>query len=480
MKVCRSILVLRASTTPAARRPTTIEEIDMPSRDLSLRVSYLYALLTGIVALFTLVWLFMHPAIAVDLATLLAFALFAVLLSTFRIPIGKTGEVGLTGAVLLGAALVGGPAWGGWVGFIAGLVTGLIARPASSVGREQWASTAATALFSGGRNTLSVAIAWWAYQGLGGRRVPLSLDAAQTLAVIVLCMSYAIVRCLWLWILLFLRRMAMGQPRDGQLTPTCFLAEVLPLPTSVLVAATFVWLGWPYFLLLALLFIGLSALMRRMVESSHAQQEELTLLRMIGQIKDLIVRTPEAIVPLSNLAYQICEQFAPADKFELGLYDASYTHVHIQVSTENGTRLPPMHIPITPKWEWLSELTTTQRLEDRPQIEQLPFSLPPLGRDRTPRSALFVPIPAPIAEATASSESLSGTAVDAVATGHVEAGKQPPPPSPIGAMVLLSAQAEAFSERDAYLVTVLAAQLTPALARAGLPQGIPTASPKRR
>jgi hypothetical protein len=117
----------------------------MPSRDLSLRVSYLYALLTGIVGLFILIWLFVHPAISVDLATLLAFTLFAVLLSYFRISIGKTGEVGLTGAVLLGAALIGGPAWGGWVGFITGLVTGLIVRPAPPTGREQWASTAATA-----------------------------------------------------------------------------------------------------------------------------------------------------------------------------------------------------------------------------------------------------------------------------------------------------------------------------------------------
>jgi len=131
----------------------------MPSRDLGQRVSYLYALLTGIVGLLTLIWLFMHPAISVDLATLLAFTLFAILLSYFRIPIGKTGEVGLTGAVLLGAALVGGPAWGGWAGFITGLVTGLIALPTPPTGREQWAPKAATALFYGGRNTLAVAIA---------------------------------------------------------------------------------------------------------------------------------------------------------------------------------------------------------------------------------------------------------------------------------------------------------------------------------
>ncbi len=55
-------------------------------------------------------------------------------------------------------------------------------------------------------------------------------------------------------------------------------------------------------------------------------------------------------------------------------------------------------------------------------------------------------------------------------------GQGAPPPSPIGAMVLLSTQAEAFSEHEAYLVTLLAAQLAPALAHAGLAHGTITGS----
>jgi hypothetical protein len=443
----------------------------MPSTDLGRRVSYLYALLTGTAALFALVWLFAHPETSVDLATLLGLTVFAILLSVFRIPVGRTGEVGLTGAVLLGVALIGGPAWAGWASFITGLVAGLIAHPAPPTSREQWASTAATALFGGGTNTLAVAVAWWAYQGLGGRRIPLALDTPQALALIVLCLTYASMRCLWLWLALVLRRTAVGQSRAGLLTPACFLAELFPLPTALLVAATFVWLGWSYFLLLALLFIGLSALGRRMVESLYDQQEELALLREIGQIKDLVARTPDATAPLSNLAYQICTQFAPCEKFELGLYDASYTHVHIQVSTENGARLPPMHIPITPKWEWLSELEAAQCLREPQEIDQLPFSLPPLGRDRAPRSALFVPIPAP----AAGNGTASGT--DAEENGS---GNHAPQASPVGAMVLLSTQAGAFSERDAYLIGILAAHLTPALERAGLPQGMVTGSLRPR
>jgi hypothetical protein len=447
----------------------------MPSRDTGQRITYLYALLTGVVGLLTLVWLFMHPASAVDLAPLLAFTTFAILLSYLRIPVGSTGEVGLAGAVLLGAAWVGGSAWGGWAGFITGLVTGLIPLSAPSTGREHWTSRAATALFDGGRNIIAVAIAWWAYQGLGGSRVPLSLDATQAIAVIVLCLVYASVRCLWLWVLLFLQRTAADRSRKVVLTPTCFLAEVLPLPTAVLVAATFVWLSWPYFLLLALLFLGLSALAHRLVESLHDLQAEVTLLHRTAQIKDEIARTPPAIVPLSNLAYEICAQIAPSDKFELGLYDASYTHVHIQVSTEDDTRLPPMHIPITPKWEWLSELAETQHLTDGEQIEQLPFSLPPLGKDHPPRSALFVPIPSPEEGSPAPGQ----TGDETTSATPIEPGtsrQSAVPPSPIGAMVLLSAQAEAFSAHEAYLLTLLAAQLAPALSRAGLLHGTITGS----
>lgn len=191
MKICN---LARASAY--LQRPIAPKGVAMPGRDTGPRTSYLYALLTGVVGLFTLIWLFMHPASAVDLATLLAFTLFAILLSYLRIPIGHMGEVGLTGAVLLGAALVGGPAWGGWAGFITGLVTGLISLPVPPTRREQWASRAATALFDGGRNIFAIAVAWWAYQGLGGSRVPLSLNAMQTLAVIVLCLIYASVRCL--------------------------------------------------------------------------------------------------------------------------------------------------------------------------------------------------------------------------------------------------------------------------------------------
>jgi hypothetical protein len=448
----------------------------MPSRGLGQRTSYLYALLTGLVGLLTLIWLFMRPAIVVDLSTLLAFTLFAILLSYLQIPIGRSGEVGLTGAVLLGAALVGGPAWGGWAGFITGLVTGLIPLPASRTAREQWASRAATALFDGGRNIFAITVAWWAYQGLGGSRVPLTFDAMRTLAVIVLCLTYASVRCLWLWVLFTLQRTADGPSRTDPLTPICFLAQALPLPTAVLVAATFVWLGWPYFLLLAFLFLGLSALMHRMVEVLHNLQTETALLRRTGQIKDQIAHTPQAIVPLSNLAFEICAQIAPFDKFELGLFDPSCTHVYIQVSTEDDARLPPMHIPITPKWEWLSELAATQRFDAPEQIEQLPFSLPPLGQDRMPRSALFVPIPSPGVEERTMLEAPPGAGAGEASTDPGASRREAPAPSPIGAMVLLSAQAGAFSAREAHLVTLLAAQLAPALARAGLPHSAVTGS----
>jgi hypothetical protein len=298
----------------------------------------------------------------------------------------------------------------------------------------------------------------------------------QTLAVVVLCLTYAGVRCLWLWILLLLRGTAVGGSRPGVLSPTCFLAEVLPLPSAVLVAATFVWLGWPYFLLLAFLFIGPSALMHRMVERLHALHDELALLRRTGQIKDRIVRTPQEIGPLSSLAYELCAQIAPCDKFELGLYDASYTHVYIQVSTEDDTRLPPMHIPITPKWEWLSELAATQRLNDQDQIEQLPFSLPPLGKDGAPRSALFVPILSAVSETAAPSEAQPGAGTSEGANSARVPDQEMPPSSPIGAMVLLSTEAEAFSEREAYLIDFLAAQLALALGGAGLPHGIITGS----
>jgi hypothetical protein len=417
----------------------------MSDVQLRQRLGHLYALLTGMAGLFVLAWLFAHPIASVDLPALLAFTLIALVASYFRVPIACTGEeLGLDGAVLLGATLAGGPVLGGWAAFVTGLVRGFVPIPVHPVSTRRWQDSVSAALLNGGRDVIALVAAWWAYQGLGGRTVPASLGITQTLAVIILCFTYALVRCLWTWPFLALQRAIPRQQRSPLITPASFLLELAPLPIAVLTAVTFVYLGWSFFLLLALVFIGMGAAMRGMHEHNNALQDKIAALQKTGRIKEAIAATPPDVGALCALAHQLCQEVVSAPKFELGLCDSTYTSINIQVSVTDDVRLPPMRIPLTPQWEWLCECRESQLVRDETQIEQLPFALPPIGPDRVPRSAIFVPI---------------------VASPGIEPGEsaQAPPEEVIGGIVLQSPAPGTFSTHDMEHVAEIARRVGTAI-----------------
>lgn len=409
----------------------------MPRMGSRHRLAYLYALLTGSIGLFVLIRLFMQQTMAVDLATLLAFSLTAVIVSYFRVPIGKdSGQVGLDGAVLLGATLAGGPALGGWVSFITGLVTSILPLPSRADATARWADSASMALLNGGRNVIATSVAWWAYRGLEGRVAPTIIDTTQALAVVILCVTFAIVRTTWLWPISALGTRPARQAPSTLTSITAVLAELIPLPIALLTAATFTRLGWSFFLLLVYVFVGLGALMRQMLVKMHELQERIDTIELTGEITRAIAQAEPDIGTLCTLAYQLCQQFVPLPKFELGLYDNTYAHVNIQISVNNNEKLPPMRIPITPQWEWLSEREEPHLILGKALLDQLPFSLSPIGKDQTPESAIFVPI--------------------AARGEQGPDGDQEAPVTTIGGIVLLSPHPNAFSERDVAHVALVA------------------------
>ena len=416
----------------------------MPEKDVRQKPAYLYAMLISITGLLVLVRLFMQPA-SVDLATLLAFTLTALTVACFRVPIGQAGaELGLDGAVLLGATLAGGPVHGGWAAFITGLVMSMI--PGRTTAAVRPGSKTAVALLTSGRNVISIAIAWLVYGGLGGSSVlalTLQVDILQTLAIIGMCVSYALVQCLLTWPALVLQRMPSRQPVSSPLAPARFLLELIPLPISLLIAVVFVKLGWSYFLLLVLALIGLDAVMRQMLETLRAQQIEIDGLKTTNRIQAAIADTPPQVGALSKLAHQLCQQVVSAQKFELGIYDSTRTSVSIQVAVDGPVKLPPMHIPLTPQWEWIGECREPQLIAEEALLEKLPFSLPPLDDQQRPRSAMFVPIPGALQD-------------------------QDPDPEcneqdSLGGIVLLSPAADAFSRQDLLHIVEIANQVGTAL-----------------
>jgi hypothetical protein len=364
----------------------------MPRRRIRHQLAYLYAILTGSIGLAVLVRLFMQQTQAIDLSTLLAFSLTAVIVSYFEIPLGKdNGQVRLDGPVLLGATLAGGPALGGWVSFVTGLVTSILPRYSRAGAPPHWADSAAMALLNGGRDVIATSVAWWAYRGLEGPASPTRIGTTQTLAVIILCVTFAIVRSMWLWPISALERRAAGQPLSRLTNITAVLTELLPLPVAVLTAATFVRLGWSFFLLLVYVFVGLGALARQMLVKMQELQDHVQTTELTSEITQAIAEAQPEVSALCTLAHRLCQRFAPLRKFEMGLYDNTYTQVNIQISVNNDEKLPPMRIPITPQWEWLSEQHEPQLVQGKALLDQLPFSLSPIGQE-APASALFVPL----------------------------------------------------------------------------------------
>ena len=283
----------------------------MSRADLGHRLAHLYALISGVAGLVVLTRFFVRQAPPADLAFLLAFTLTALIVSYFGVPVGRAGtqKLGLQGAVLLGTTLAGGPALGGWAACITGMITVIIPFPSTSTVR--WEDNVSTALLNSGRNVIAIALAWWAYQGLGGESAPTVLDTSQTLAILALCGTYATTRRLWLQPARALRQ--QGRPSRDDLEDV--LIELVPLPISVLIAATFVELGWSFYLLLAFTFIGLGAIMRQMIEHIRAMQEQIQELEVANHIGRSIASTPPEIRALSELTYQLCQQIVTAPKF---------------------------------------------------------------------------------------------------------------------------------------------------------------------
>jgi hypothetical protein len=353
-------------------------------------------------------------------------------------------ELGMEGAVLLGIMLAAGPSVGGWVAFISGLVTSVLSRPrtrsavcagqamsegglppsradanlsaaqstaaqstaaqspamsGSSRGSPRvehlprpWVDHAASALLNGGRGILAIGAAWWAYHGMGGVLRPSSMNTNLALALIVMCVVYALVRRLVAWLALVLLHVPPWQGVEALLGPGPLAVELLPLPVAFLVSATYVGLGWSCFLMLALVFICMGAVVWQMMETIWNGREQNYLLKLRQEVSEGAVAAAHDVDALCALAYRFCDEAVAPAKFEIGLYDCTQTLVYIRVAVESGSSLPPMSIPQTPLWTWLGELKEGALAETEAEIAALPFEMPPLRSGHLVRAAIFAPL----------------------------------------------------------------------------------------
>jgi hypothetical protein len=410
-----------------------------------LALAYLFAHQTTTVDLFTLL-LFTVTAVIVSSFQVPIYRSAAQSLLRRSPTLAALGDVelGMEGAVLLGIMLTAGPSLGGWVAFISGLVTSVLSRPRAhsapcagqampaeglSPGRANgglssalgtaaqstaahgptvpggsrckshsdrlpspWVEHAASALLNGGRGVLAIAAAWWAYHGMGGALRPFTMSTNLALALIVMCIVYALVRRSVAWLALVLLHVPPWQGVEVFLGPGALAIELLPLPVAFLVSATYGGLGWSCFLMLAMVFIGMGAAVWQMMETIWNGREQVYLLKLRQEVSQAAADAAHDVDALCALAYRFCDEAVAPAKFEIGLYDCTQTLVYIRMAVENGSSLPPMSIPQTPLWTWLSELKEGALAETGAEITALPFALPPLESGHLARAAIFAPL----------------------------------------------------------------------------------------
>lgn len=366
---------------PATTQPT-----------LRRRLSHIYALLIGLFGVIVLVQLVEHQTAPFDLLALLSFTLLALIVSYFRIPVGRdSAEFVLDGAILLGATLTGGPVIGGWAAFITGLITSFVPLPTRQAVPPPWIDSVSSATLHGGRNVIAVSGAWIVYYNLGGTLKPLTLTPLTALALLVMCLTYALIRTLTTWPSTLLQSLTPRQTFSKLLNAHALLVDLIPLPVALLISPAFVQFDWTRFLILSLVLIGMGAAMHQMVKTIHTLQVQMATLQFTDQVRQAITDAPQNLHALCSVAHQFCAEIVSV-KCEIGLYNDTMSHVHIFISSDGHTVLPSMRIPLIPLWEWISTCPKATLIEASAQAGNSPSSLPPLGLDQASQTILVVPI----------------------------------------------------------------------------------------
>jgi sigma-B regulation protein RsbU (phosphoserine phosphatase) len=179
--------------------------------------------------------------------------------------------------------------------------------------------------------------------------------------------------------------------------PQALFVELFPLPSSLVVAMVYTYLGWPAFALVALFIVVVAVLQGSMAQRWADARDELVQrvaeLSTIEQTGRAIAQAQLDVDELCHLMYTYTSRVADATIFHLGLFDGdTYT---LKLWIRDGEPVPQQTFQMTPGVglvNWMRESKQPILVRDfSKEIDSLPAQ-PVYVSDNPPNSALYVPL----------------------------------------------------------------------------------------
>jgi sigma-B regulation protein RsbU (phosphoserine phosphatase) len=292
----------------------------------------------------------------------------------------------LGGMVDLAALLIYGSLAGAWVAVLSSFLYLMFRRPHWT---WHFPPRRQTAIFNAGLKALMAFGSGAVYDALGGIHPPIEITARLALPLIALYLTWFSLDHLG-WIV----RVGLSGGRTRltiflrQIMLPSLLAELAPLPVSLLIAAVYTRLHGVIFALLTVTLVVISFVVQRLTEAQarlHARVTELTLVTELGQE---IQSAQMDVAALCDLAYRYAGRVIDASNFALELFDEETNAVRRAVWVVNGERRAPEGMPSAAAMAWMRANPHPALVRDRPRAA-LPFS--PLCDDSA-HCGLYLPL----------------------------------------------------------------------------------------
>lgn len=365
------------------------------------RFALVYHFAVAVGGLVVLLGITSFAELAPHLGDLFLFLVLSVIVKRAGFHVAPKVTHSLVGVVDLAGLMLFGAAGAGWIAGLSGLVyiVGRYARRRREAlalsGVEGLPTALALAAFSFGLKACMAVVGALVYFGLGGRLWPTTITLSDLVPLTALSLLwFALDHIGWGLSEAIEKGRAGAIAFSRSVIKASLLAELLPLPLSILLAYQFVTLDRAVFLLIAAGIVLVSVAVQRVADLSREnlrRQMELQTLNDFGR-EVSAARLDET--QTLELVYRYASRLADTSNFAISLVDERTQAVDLEIWFRDGVRQPPRHYD---RWGGLAGWVVEKR---RPLLardirkEPLPVRGLLLTAQQT-RSALFVPLMTP-------------------------------------------------------------------------------------